>query len=328
MIYKSFLVEQNLGILKNNLILFYGENYGLINLFKYKIAQKFKGSQMVKFDQDEIVNNSNNFFNEINNRSMFDNFKVIFITNSNDKLLKIIKQVLPVENDNKFFLFGNILDKRSNLRKFFETNETTDVIPCYQDTEVTIKKLILNELKGYVGITTEIINYIYETCGNDRGKLHNEIDKIRVFFDRKKLNEKDLSKLLNIRENNDFNEIQNYAVSGNKEKTNKLLDSSNVNVEQLFFYLANINQRFLKLKWVKEQNIHIEKAVNELKPPIFWKDKPIFIHQAKKWNLKKIEIALNRIYEIEIKIKTNSIINKKIIFKKLLVDICNIANAV
>ena len=40
MIYKSFLVEQNLDILKNNLILFYGENYGLINLFKNKIAQK------------------------------------------------------------------------------------------------------------------------------------------------------------------------------------------------------------------------------------------------------------------------------------------------
>ena len=36
MIYKSFLVENNINVLKNKLILFYGENLGLINEFKKK----------------------------------------------------------------------------------------------------------------------------------------------------------------------------------------------------------------------------------------------------------------------------------------------------
>ena len=37
MIYKSYLVEENIENLKNNISLFYGENIGLINHFKDKI---------------------------------------------------------------------------------------------------------------------------------------------------------------------------------------------------------------------------------------------------------------------------------------------------
>ena len=56
-------------------------------------------------------------------------------------------------------------------------------------------------------------------------------------------------------------------------------------------------------------------------------DKPNFIIQAKKWDTKKIKSMLDKIYRLEIVFKTNSLINKKILMKKLLVDMCNVANA-
>ena len=40
MIHKSFLVEDNINLLKNNTALFYGENTGLINDFKKKITEE------------------------------------------------------------------------------------------------------------------------------------------------------------------------------------------------------------------------------------------------------------------------------------------------
>ena len=36
MIFKSYLIDENLDLLKNNIVLFYGENIGLINEFKKK----------------------------------------------------------------------------------------------------------------------------------------------------------------------------------------------------------------------------------------------------------------------------------------------------
>ena len=59
MIYKSYLVEDNLELLKNNLVLFYGENLGLLAEIKEKLKQKYK-NQIIKFNQEEILNNPNN----------------------------------------------------------------------------------------------------------------------------------------------------------------------------------------------------------------------------------------------------------------------------
>ena len=92
--------------------------------------------------------------------------------------------------------------------------------------------------------------------------------------------------------------------------------------------MSSINQRLLKLREVTDTKDNIEKALSQLRPPIFWKDKPTFVAQAKLWDLQKLEKALIKTFESEVKIKSNSSIEKKVIIKKLLIDICNLANAV
>ena len=71
----------------------------------------------------------------------------------------------------------------------------------------------------------------------------------------------------------------------------------------------------------------VEKAINELKPPVFWKDKTIFTKQAKKWSSLKIHSLLQNTYKLEVDIKSNLLIDKKILIKKLIIDICKLANA-
>ena len=53
----------------------------------------------------------------------------------------------------------------------------------------------------------------------------------------------------------------------------------------------------------------------------------MFVEQAKLWNAKKINYMLNRTYNLEIIAKSNAQIDKKILIKKLLIDICSLANA-
>ena len=71
----------------------------------------------------------------------------------------------------------------------------------------------------------------------------------------------------------------------------------------------------------------LSEAINSIRPPIFWKDKTSFLEQAKLWNQKKLKYALNKSYEVELKIKSNSSVNKDILIKKLLLDICLVANS-
>ena len=81
--------------------------------------------------------------------------------------------------------------------------------------------------------------------------------------------------------------------------------------------MSSINQRLLKLKEITYKKDNIEKVISQLRPPVFWKDKPTFVAQAKLWDLQKLEEALIKTFESEIKIKSNSSIEKKVIVIKL-----------
>ena len=77
MIYKSYKVEENLEILKNNIILFYGDNKGLVNEFKENIKKNNKSAKLNNFEQDKILQNPNEFYEEINHISLFEDRKIM-----------------------------------------------------------------------------------------------------------------------------------------------------------------------------------------------------------------------------------------------------------
>ena len=329
MIYKSYLIEQNINLLDKNLFLFYGENLGLKNELKDKIKFQNKNAEIINLSQDDIISNIDNFFNEILNISLFDEKKIYFINQVNDKILDAIKIIEPKIDYQKIYLISESLDKRSKIRNYFEKSNNCGVVACYNDNEISFKKIIIERLKNYKGVTAENINLISDKCNFNRDKLNNELDKIYTFFLGKNIDRHKLEILLDNKINNDFSLLKDEAFNGNKIETNKLLSDTIIDSEKNVLYLNMINQRLLKLNEIFKLigQTSLEKAIDMLKPPIFWKDKPAFLKQAKKWNMNKIKKILNKTYNIELEIKSNSIVNKNILLKKLLIDICNLANA-
>ena len=327
MILKSYQVENNFNTIRNNVALFYGENVGLQNEFKKTIKKVNSQNKILNIEQEEILNSPQYLFEELNNRSLFENIKIIIISNTNDRILEIIKEANTIINDNKIYLFGNLLEKKSKIRNFFEKENNLDIIPCYKDNEISLKKIIEKELKNYKGLSPSIINFINENTSFSRVKLKNELDKIKTYFVDTTINIDKLQKLLNLKEDDDFNDIKNHAINGDSKKTNNLLSTCILENEKSIFYVAMINQRLKRLNEIDLKNKNLEKTINEIKPPIFWKEKPMFLNQAKSWNKEKLNKAISMTYFSEIKMKSNSEINKRILLKKLIIDICNLANA-
>lgn len=328
MIFKSYVVEENIEILKNNYVLFYGENTGLIEDFKNTIIKKNHKNNVIKLFQEDILNNNKIIIDEINNSSLFNDEKIFIIQNVNDKFIKIIEEIFSSNKDRKIYLFSNVLEKKSKLRNFFEKEKLTDIIPCYNDTEITFKKIIKQSLRNFSGLNNDVLNLLIESCNKDRSKLKNELDKIKSYFIKNNININELSKLLNFKENDDFGEIRDSALIGDKNKTNKLLNSTIINADKNILYISILAQRLSGIEEVINNNKgNISMAIENLKPPIFWKDKQMFINQANLWKRKTLRKALSDIYNVELKIKTNSIINSSIVLKKLIIDLCNLANA-
>ena len=330
MIYKSYKVEGNINEIRQKIILFYGENFGLKNSFKNEIKSTYSLAEILIFHQEEIKKNNQLLLNEITEDSLFQKDKIILIYQVDDKIYELIEEVREFNSNQKIFLFADILDKKSKLRNNFEKSNNYACIACYNDNELTIKKLIFEKLKGFTGLTPENLNIIVDKSNLDRVKLDNEINKICSFYQNKKIETNSLNELLDSSVNDDFSILKDEALKGDKVRTNKMLRDTIIEADKNIFYLNQINLRLTKLLEINkknENNKNLEKSISDLKPPIFWKDKPNVLAQAKKWRSDKIRDMLNKTRDLELKIKSNSLIDKNILLKNLIVDICNQANS-
>lgn len=330
MIIKSYLFNNSKEITKYKSVLFYGENTGLINNMKENIKSLNKDVEIFKIFQNDVLENTNNFYKEFLNLDLFEKEKIFFISGCTDKIFDLIENLEENIKDQKIFLFADILDKRSKLRNWYEKSRKYACVACYNDDEISLRKIILQELKEYKELSPQNINLLIDNSNLDRIKLNNELNKIKAFFLNKEINSVKLEELLNLRENNNFNQLNDMAIIGEKNVTNKLLNNSNLEQEKSVFYINIISKRLNKLKECLEHSTqtNLDSIIDNLKPPVFWKDKPILKKQIKKWNTKKINKAIEETYIVELQLKSNASIDKNLLVKNTIIKICNIANSV
>ncbi len=326
MILKSYIVEQNLDILNDyQAVVIYGENEGIKNNIKIKLKEINKNSEIISFFEDEITKNKNLLYENIANESLFNEKKIIFIQSATDKILNEVNGCLEIYNPNtKVYIFSENLDKKSKLRNLFEKEKKLAIFCCYEDNEKILINYINNELNGYKGLTGEIINFIISNSSLNRKIIQSEIVKIKSFFNDKIIKKKQLLELLNFKNNNGFEEIRDSALSGKKQKINKLLSEIELINDDSFFYLNNLNFRILKLLEIQSINEtfkNYEKALENIKPPVFWKDKPIYLEQLKKWDITKLNKAADKIGSAEILMKKNSQIRNDLVIKDLIIEL-------
>ena len=130
----------------------------------------------------------------------------------------------------------------------------------------------------------------------------------------------------NIKNDSGFDELRDKALMGEKTQINKLLSETEILNEEAFFYLSNLNYRILRLHEIMkitDGENNYEETIDRLKPPVFWKDRPIIIRQLKKWSKSKLEEILIKIGETEILMKKNSYIRNDIIIKDLILRLVN-----
>ena len=327
MILKSFEVEKNIKILlKYRIMLIYGENIGLKESFKEKIISLFKDAEIVNLYNEDISKNKDIIINEAKNISLFTKDKVIIFNQASDKVLSDIQYILKNEKQTNIILFADILEKKSKLRSFFEKEKTIALIPCYSDNEITLRRLVQSELKDYKNLNNDVVTMVINYSNLDRKNIMSNLEKIKIYFEKRILSQNELETLLNTDRNEFFENIRDAALNGEKSRLNGLFDNFVFNKEETFLYLNAINQRLIKIKEIQDQNdMHnnLELALNKMRPPIFWKDKPTYMKLLKKWDKKRVLEAIIYLGKIEKEIKNNSSIDQVAIVRNSITNICS-----
>ena len=310
MIIKSFELDK-IDLNDKQFFLLYGENQGHKNEL---IQKKFKKDlkNIYNYEESEVLNNEEDFFNNILSRSFFENEKLIIITRASDKIKNIMEEIIEKKiNDLTIVLNANILEKKSKLRNFFEKNKKTICVPFYADNHQTLLFIANNFFKANkVLISQEAINLIVERSRGDRQNLNNELEKVKNFSNNKtKIEIKDLLKITNLAENYDASELIDNCLAKNKKKTINILNENNYTLEDCILIIRTFlikSKRLLKLYQELKNKKNIDDTIASFKPPIFWKDKEIVKQQSKVWTYASIKKLVFRISEIELLIKKNS----------------------
>ena len=336
MIVKTYELQKNsLNFLKYNFFLLYGENQGLkkdIRKFIKKVVeQKNSDVEILSLYEDEILNNEENFYNFVYTGSLFSNKKIITIHEASDKLIKKISYIYEKYPENVFLIiFSEVLEKKSKLRKFFETSKKTICIPCYLDSEKDLRIIAQSEFKkNNILVSQEIINLLIEKSNSDRNNLKNEIEKIHSYsLNKKKLELNDIKSLINFSGDYKSDIFVNECLCGNVNQYKKIISElygNTVNQILLLRILSNKIQRLLKIKTEEDNSKNIDNLINEVRPPIFWQEKPMIKKQLSVWSLVDLKKIIGEINDTELLCKKNPQISK-VIFFNFFSEICKKAN--
>lgn len=307
MIVKSYNFEK-IDLSKNKIFLFYGEN----EYQKKKIVNYIaNNNEILKYDQNEILENNDFFYNNIYNASLFEDKKILIINKCSDKLINIVENLNEDKlSETKIILLSDILEKKSKLRNIFEKKKNLICVAFYPDTDLTLLKEADKFFKkSNISISSDTINQIIRKANGKRTALYNEIEKIKLYTNNgKNINNEKLLKLINLSENHSLSELVDNCLIKNKKKTITILNENNFNNEDCIIIIRMLlskSKKILQLSSNYKKNKNIDQTILSARPPIFWKDKEIVKKQILQWRPENIRQLIIKINEIELLIKKN-----------------------
>ena len=323
MIIKFFeLKKKNL---KNyNYFLLYGNNSGLIEETLNNYIKPLSPDNIFTYDESEIIKNSENFIEDISNKSFFDKEKLIIIRRATDKIFNITEEIITKKiEDITLILLSGILEKKSKLRTLFEKDNNIVCIPFYEDNQQSLNLLVQNFLKQKkITLSQQNVNLILERCRGDRINLYNELNKIESFLiNKKSANTDDILKLTNLSENISFNELIDNTLAKNQKKTLYILNENNFAPEDSVLILRLFSGRLKRLHKIQSQikvKNNIEEAISGYRPPVFWKEKDVLKKQIMTWTYEQIENLIYKTNSVELLVKKNPSISTNIVTNFLL----------
>jgi DNA polymerase-3 subunit delta len=305
MIIKSFELTK-IDLSNYKFYLFYGNNEGLKEETIKNFFEKNYQNKTHRYEEKEILDDVGNFFNVVLTKSFFDNEKLIIINRATDKIRELVEELIEKNpEDIKIILNSKNLEKKSNLRKFFEKEKIIITVPFYEDNNQTLNSIVSLFFRNKkIPISQQLINVLVERSRGDRKNLKNELQKIETYsLNKKNLHLEEIMKLTNLSDNYSASELVDHSLAKNTRKTVTILGENNYSDEDNIIIIRTLLaklKRLVKIYDLIDEKNNIEQAITACKPPIFWKDKPLVTQQIRSWKKDGLEQLIYKTNQIEL----------------------------
>ncbi len=300
-----------------NGFLVYGPDKGQVRHRAYQIIKKLKGRnslEIVKISLEDLEKNS--FLDLVNQTNIFSNKLIINLDLDLAPVLNLdLKFFSTISSSSNFVLLeGGNLKKNNVLVKNFSLENKLACIPCYHDTDNTIKYTIkkFSEKLNLI-IDSESINYLSQKLGSDKLLTLQEIKKLSIYGNGNKVSYNDV--LISIGDSSliTINKICDNLFNSDKAPYffDKIIDAGYNNIVVIRSLLNHFH-------FLLTYKVNDSKDFNKIKNYIHFSRYEFIKKQLQLLNTKKINLIIAEIFKLEKECKLEYNISSLLIRKFLI----------
>ncbi len=313
------------GISKGSIsaVLFYGPDHGVVEYSSTELAKNLK---IEKLNISYSESGCHGINSALDNISLFGNKELICVKDVPTALAPMLKEICLTPHHHLLVITTDELAPSSALRKLFEQEPNLAAVPCYNDNEESVEKIIRSYIaKEKKIISPDAMKFLKHNLHGDRFIVINELEKLFCYaISRSEITLEDVQAVISGAIDGEPDKLCLYFLSKNLKgyftELDKLL-SNNISavwvIRAIIRYYINA---YIVLSKMKE-GASMDDAIVSLSPPIFFKYVASFKQAIGKITINDVKYSLNILYEAEKSIKSGIISPKQVctevFFKKL-----------
>lgn len=201
---------------------------------------------------------------------------------------------------------GGDLASRSKIRAAFEAAKRLAAIPCYADEDGDLTKLALAMLReAEVSLDDAALARLQSLLPGDRGVLRRAMETVILLAGPEKAapGEAELAALLANDDEAAINTAVQAALAGDARALTQAL--SDLGGFSGVAALRALERAFLRLiearRLCAEERLAPAAAMQRLKPPVFWSERPAFEAALRRWNEPQLARALDLLWGAQLR---------------------------
>lgn len=296
--------------------LIYGPDLGLVRQRVQQVTQKILTNPddpfgRIELTAEQVDADPARLYDELAAFSFTGEPRLLILRDAADGLTRLIEPALEALTDTTYFLiFAGDLPGKSSLRALIEKHPSMAAVPCYRDEGAGLDQLIRDTFMGYgLRAQPEVVRYLSSSLGGDRMIVLNEIEKISLYLgdEEEVIDLETVMTLVGDNSDRGQDDLNHAVASGNVELLCRVLDRMLLEGVNGVAMVRGLQYYFQKLQDIHVQREQkggsIDQVIEGLRPPVFFKLKPVLSAHAKRWGMDHIARALERILTLEIEMK-------------------------
>lgn len=271
--------------------------------------------RVVRLSSEDLKEGAARISDELNALSMTGGRRLVTLEGASDGAASALDQVLEqARGDSLLLVSAGDLGPRSKLRKLFEGRKNGLAIPCYRAEGAALEEQ-LRRLSREVGlkVTQDAFCFLVEVLTSDYMVARRELEKLAIFQGENSEQALELDQVRQLVGDSGLlvvGDIAAAVTAGDLMRLERLLKRAQIQGEAPVAILRALIRRLQSLHLVRglmDEGADFERAARELRPPLFFRDKPLFAAQVRQWSHKRLGQALELVNDAEAESKGGNV---------------------